>query len=58
MAGVWRLVRDRKAATLVVRLFGTVADQDQARVAEEGERLLAFLAPDAEPREVRLGAAA
>jgi hypothetical protein len=58
VAGVWRLVRDRKAATLVVRLFGTLADQDQAGVAEEGERLLAFLAPDAEPREVRLGAAA
>jgi hypothetical protein len=58
VAGVWRLVRDRKAATLVVRLFGTLADHDQAGVAEEGERLLAFLAPDAEPREVRLGAAA
>src|SRR5918993_1120076 len=35
-----------------------LADPDQAGVAEEGERLLAFLAPDAEPREVRLGAAA
>ena len=55
VAGAWRLTRDGKAATLTVRLFDS---KDQTEVAEEGERLLAFLAPDAEPREVRLGAAA
>jgi hypothetical protein len=58
VAGVWRLTRDRKAATLTVRLFAAAAGQVQAEVAEEGEHLLAFLAPDAETREVRLGAAA
>ena len=57
VAGVWRLARDGKAATLTVRLFATQNSQTQAEVAEEGERLLGFLAPDAEPREVRLGAA-
>jgi hypothetical protein len=57
VAGVWRLARDGKAATLTVRLFGIQNSQTQAEVAEEGDRLLGFLAPDAEPREVRLGAA-
>jgi len=57
-AGAWRLARDGRAATLTVRLFDRLPAQDEAEVAEEGERLLAFLAPDAEPREVRLDAAA
>jgi Winged helix DNA-binding domain len=59
VAGVWRLARDRTAATLTVRLFGPPGAQApaEAEVAEEGERLLAFLAPDAQPREVRLEAA-
>jgi hypothetical protein len=57
VAGAWRLVRDRKAATLTVRLFTARDGQGQAEVAEEGERLLTFLAPGADPREVRLEAA-
>jgi len=52
VAGAWRLTRDRKAATLHVRLFGSLTGQAKAEVAEEGEHLLAFLAPDAEQREV------
>ncbi|HEV3496152.1 MAG TPA: winged helix DNA-binding domain-containing protein [Actinomycetes bacterium] len=51
VAGVWRLARDRGAANLTVRLFDTLGAQE---VAEEAGRLLAFLAPDAEPREVQL----
>jgi Winged helix DNA-binding domain len=56
VAGAWRLARDRAAATLTVQLFGTPGTdaKAEAEVAEEGDRLLAFLAPDAEPREVRL----
>ena len=54
VAGVWRLARDRRAATLTVRLFDTLPAQDQAEVTKEAERLLAFLAPGAEPGEVRL----
>jgi DNA glycosylase AlkZ-like len=57
-AGAWRLARDGRAATLTVRLFDRLPAQDEAEVGEEAERLLAFLAPDAEPREVRLDAAA
>jgi hypothetical protein len=57
VAGAWRLTREGKAATLTVRLFEALDGQARAEVAEEGDRLLGFLAPDAEPREVRLGAA-
>jgi hypothetical protein len=55
VAGAWRLSRDGKAATLTVRLLDAVGAQDQAEVTEEGERLLAFLAPNAASREVELG---
>ena len=54
VAGVWRLARDRRAATLTVRVLVAIPAGDEAEVAEEAERLLAFLAPDAEPGEVRL----
>lgn len=57
-AGAWRLTSDGRAATLTVRLFDRLPAKDEAEVADEGERLLAFLAPDAEPRQVRLGASA
>jgi Winged helix DNA-binding domain len=54
VAGAWRLVRDRKAATLTVRPLAPVSGQDQAALTGEGERLLAVLAPDAEIRDLRL----
>jgi hypothetical protein len=54
VAGAWRLTRDRKNATLTVRLFGTPGGDAEAEVAEEGERLLGFLAADAHEREVVL----
>jgi hypothetical protein len=54
VGGAWRLARDRKAATLTVRLFGSPGAQAEAEVAEEGERLLGFLAEDAGTRTVRL----
>jgi Winged helix DNA-binding domain len=55
--GVWRLTRERRFATLAVRLLGHVPAPDRAAVEEEAGRLLAFLAPDAETREVRVWAA-
>jgi Winged helix DNA-binding domain len=55
VAGAWRLVRDRKAATLTVRPLSPLATRDRAAVEQEGERLLDFLAPDAGTREVQLG---
>jgi Winged helix DNA-binding domain len=54
VAGAWRLVRDRKAATLTVRPLAPLSGQDQAALTGEGERLLAVLAPDAEIRDLRL----
>jgi hypothetical protein len=56
--GAWRLSRDGKAATLTVRPLARLSGRAQAAVAEEGERLLGFLAADAEPREVRVAAPA
>ncbi|HEY7607423.1 MAG TPA: crosslink repair DNA glycosylase YcaQ family protein, partial [Actinomycetes bacterium] len=57
VAGAWRLAREGKAATLTVRLFRAPGGQAEAEVASEGERLLGFLAPGAQPGEVRLAAA-
>jgi hypothetical protein len=56
--GAWRLARDRKTATLTVRPLVSPSSQDRAAVAEEGERLLGFLAADAEAREVQVAAPA
>jgi hypothetical protein len=49
----WRVERARGAATLEVRPLATLARADRAAVAEEGERLLAFDAPDAGRHAVR-----
>jgi hypothetical protein len=54
--GAWRLVRDKQAATLTVRPLGAWSSEDETAVAEEAERLLGFLAADAEAREVRVAA--
>jgi Winged helix DNA-binding domain len=55
--GAWRLTRGRKAAALSVRPLGPLSSRDHAAVAEEADRLLAFLAADAEQREVQVAAA-
>ena len=49
----WRIARERGRATLVVEPFTRLAAPDRRAVAEEGERLLAFAAPEAAGREVR-----
>ena len=54
--GAWRLVRDGRTATMTVRPLGAWSGEDETAVAEEGERLLGFLAADAETREVRAAA--
>jgi hypothetical protein len=58
VAGAWRLARAGRAATLTVRPLARLSGRDESAVAEEGERLLGFLAADAEPREVRVAAPA
>jgi len=52
-AGICRIEKGEGGVTLLVRLFGRLSKQQQAEVAEEGEALIEFWAPDAKRREVR-----
>jgi winged helix DNA-binding protein len=54
VAGVWRLGREGKTATLEVRPLGRLAEPGHAAVAEEATRLLEFLAADADRRELQV----
>lgn len=49
----WKVVRERYAATLLVRPHEALAKRDRAEAAEEGEALLRFVAADAVKRDVR-----
>jgi hypothetical protein len=52
--GMWKIERKAKGATLVVTPFRRVAKKVAAAIDCEGQDLLAFAAPDAEDRDVRL----
>jgi Winged helix DNA-binding domain len=52
-AARWRAELERDRSTLWVEPFAKVARDDRAGVTEEGERLLAFLAPEIDRRDVR-----
>jgi len=52
LAGRWGVKRARRSATLEVELFRRLAKAERAAVGEEGVRLLAFVAPEAESRGV------
>jgi hypothetical protein len=54
VGGVWRLAKERRAATLVVRPFDPLPDP--APVEEEATRLLELLAPEADRGAVQLAA--
>jgi hypothetical protein len=49
----WKMTRHRGTATLTIRPFRRLLDEEAAALAEEGVRLLAFLTPDANIRDVR-----
>jgi hypothetical protein len=53
VGALWKLARERSATVLRVELLGRVSKADRAAVAEEGERLLEFAAPEAASRDVR-----
>jgi len=53
---VWRLTRERDAATIRVEPLARLTRAQAADVRAEGRRLLAFLAPDAGARDVSLTA--
>jgi hypothetical protein len=55
VVGMWRLARSRGAATLIIEMFETVGDGDRDAIVAEGERLLAFAAPDAPARDIQFG---
>lgn len=52
---MWKVSRDKTAATLVVRPLEPIARRDRGEVGEEGERLLFFLHPDASRTRVTIG---
>lgn len=55
-AGTWKIERSAAAATLMIQPFVRLAPRDRTAVAEEGARLLAFLATDAKTHDVRFAA--
>jgi hypothetical protein len=57
VSGVWKIKRARNSATLVVETFEPLADEDRTAVAEEGERLLKFVAGDAGVNDVQFAVA-
>jgi hypothetical protein len=51
----WRMARQAGRASLHIGLLDPLSEPDLDEVAEEGDRLLAFLEPDAEVRDVAFG---
>ena len=54
VAGTWKIVPAKRARTLAIRTLAPLAGDDAAAVADEGRRLLAFMAPDGDPADVTI----
>jgi hypothetical protein len=54
VAAAWRIDRDRRRATMTVTLAQPVSAEQRLDLEAEGERLFAFVAGDADPREIRI----
>jgi Winged helix DNA-binding domain len=50
--GIWAIDRVRRTVSLRIQPFGRLTKADQVALAEEGARLLAFAAPDADRHDV------
>lgn len=53
--GTWKVERQRDTATLLIQPFRPLTTVDQAALAEEGARLLTFVAGDAQEHDIRFG---
>ncbi len=54
ISGFWRIARERESATLVIEPFYKLSASDRAAVVEEGTRLLSFVLPDIEVRDLQV----
>jgi hypothetical protein len=54
VAGRWKLARERNTATITLDPVVRLSAFARASLIEEGDRLVAFLVPDAETRDVRI----
>jgi hypothetical protein len=45
LRGIWRIARTRGVATLMIRPYARILKADRAALADEGARLLGFIAP-------------
>jgi hypothetical protein len=52
--GAWRVRRERKTATMTLEVTGRVVGAVRTTVEEEASRLIAFVAADADTRELRM----
>lgn len=51
--GIWRITRSRDAAALSIDMFEPIGGRDRDAIMREGERLLAFAAPEAQRSDIR-----
>ncbi len=54
IAGAWRIRRERRQATMTIELFAVASGAQRLEIEEEAARLFAFVAADAESREVQI----
>ena len=54
ISGGWRVRREKRLATMTIELVTPVAGAERAELEEEAARALAFVAPDAERRDVEV----
>ncbi len=51
--GTWKIIRQRRTATLTIEPFTRLSKKETAALTEEGARLLAFAAADADSHDIR-----
>jgi len=54
VGAAWRIRREKTAATMTVTLYVPVSGEQRAEVEAEGQRLLTFLAAEADGREIHI----